>query len=181
MSRKAINGSRQAQQRKKEQVMTTISAAHTTLVTDPVADDLLRSTIPARLAYTWRDGTPRVIPIWFHWTGEEILLGAPPNSPKMKALAERPAVSLTIDSNEWPCQVLMIRGTASVTVADEPFPEWLLAAQRYLGEEGGRDMLALVKQTFPAWARIAIRPEAVRILDFGAGKFPSAWSAGQHP
>jgi len=161
--------------------MTTASVAQTDLLADPVARELLGSAIPARLAYTWGDGTPRVIPIWFHWTGAEILLGAPPNSPKMKALAARPAVSLTIDSNEWPCKVLLIRGTARVSVEAEPFPEWLLAAQRYLGEEGGRDMLALVKQTFPAWARIAIRPEEVRILDFGAGKFPSAWSAGQHP
>lgn len=160
--------------------MTTTSERGTDILADPVAQELLRSTIPARLAYTWHDGTPRVIPIWFHWTGAEILLGAPPNSPKMKVLADHPTVSLTIDTNEWPCKVLMIRGTASVTVENEPFPEWLLTAQRYIGEEGGRDMLALVRQTFSGWARISIRPEEVRILDFGAGKFPSAWSAGQH-
>lgn len=161
--------------------MTAISEAHTALLSDPVAQDLLGSAIPARFAYTWRDGTPRVIPIWFHWTGSEILLGAPPNSPKMKVLADRPAVSLTIDSNDWPCKALIIRGTARVTVEDEPFPEWLPTAQRYLGEEAGNNMLALVKQMFPSWVRISIRPEKVRILDFGAGRFPSAWSAGQHP
>jgi hypothetical protein len=161
--------------------MTTITDACTTLMTDPVAQELLRSPIPARFAYTWRDGTPRVIPIWFHWTDEEILLGAPPNSPKMKVLAERPAVSLTIDSNDWPCKALIIRGTASVTIEADPFPEWLLTAQRYIGDDAGRNMLALVQETFPAWARIAVRPDEVRILDFGAGKFPSAWSAGQHP
>jgi hypothetical protein len=161
--------------------MTTTSNARTILLTDPVAQELLRSTIPARLAYTWHDGTPRVIPIWFHWTGDEILLGAPPNSPKMRALAQHPAVSLTIDTNDWPCKVLMIRGTATVTVAPEPFPEWLVAAQRYVGEDAGLDFLALVKQTFPAWARIAVRPDEVRILDFGAGQMPSAWSAGGHP
>jgi hypothetical protein len=160
--------------------MTTITDACTTLMTDPVAQELLGSAIPARFAYTWRDGTPRVIPIWFHWTGEEILLGAPPNSPKMKVLAERPAVSLTIDSNDWPCKALIIRGSATISVDPEPFPEWLLAAQRYIGDDAGRNMLALVQRTFPAWARIAIRPDEVRILDFGAGKFPSAWSAGQH-
>jgi hypothetical protein len=33
---------------------------------DPVAQTLLHSTIPARLAYVWPDGTPRVVPIWFH-------------------------------------------------------------------------------------------------------------------
>ncbi len=33
------------------------------LLDDPVAQDLLHSTNMARLAYTWSDGTPRVIPI----------------------------------------------------------------------------------------------------------------------
>jgi hypothetical protein len=42
------------------------------LLDDPVAQQLLRSTIPARLAYNWFDGTPRVVPMWFHWDGKEI-------------------------------------------------------------------------------------------------------------
>ena len=33
------------------------------LLSTPVAQALLHSTIPARLAYTGRDGTPRVLPI----------------------------------------------------------------------------------------------------------------------
>ncbi len=37
--------------------------ARQTLNSDPVAQQLLQSTIPARLAYTWRDGTPRVVPM----------------------------------------------------------------------------------------------------------------------
>ena len=36
------------------------------LLEDPVATALLDSAIPARLAYTWMDGSPRVVPIWFH-------------------------------------------------------------------------------------------------------------------
>src|SRR6266498_4569025 len=68
----------------------------TRLQTDPVAQELLRSTIPARLAYVWRDGKPRVVPMWFHWTGEEFLMGAPPNAPKMKVLADHPDVALRL-------------------------------------------------------------------------------------
>jgi len=65
------------------------------LRTDPVARQLLGSTIPSRLAYVWRDGRPRVVPMWFHWTGEEFLMGAPPNAPKMKVMADHPSVALT--------------------------------------------------------------------------------------
>lgn len=36
------------------------------LLQHPVAIELLQSNIPARLAYIWTDGTPRVVPIWFH-------------------------------------------------------------------------------------------------------------------
>jgi nitroimidazol reductase NimA-like FMN-containing flavoprotein (pyridoxamine 5'-phosphate oxidase superfamily) len=40
------------------------------LLSDPVAQELLSSVNPARLAYTWTDGSPRVVPMWFHWTGD---------------------------------------------------------------------------------------------------------------
>ena len=56
---------------------------------DPVAQELLHSTNLARLAYTWRDGTPRVVPIWFHWDGEAIVLGSPPNAPKVNVTCSR--------------------------------------------------------------------------------------------
>jgi nitroimidazol reductase NimA-like FMN-containing flavoprotein (pyridoxamine 5'-phosphate oxidase superfamily) len=72
------------------------------LQTDEVARDLLGSPVIARLAYTWRDGSPRVVPMWFHWTGEDLLMGAPPNSPKMRVLAERPQVAVAIDTVDWP-------------------------------------------------------------------------------
>jgi hypothetical protein len=114
--------------------------------------------------------------MWFHWTGEEILMGAPPNAPKMKVLAQRPQVAVSIDTVEWPYHWLTVRGTASVQVFSEPFAEHPGMAHRYLGEEGGEQFLAALRQTFPAWARIAIRPQEVRVLDF-QGRFPSAWSA----
>jgi pyridoxamine 5'-phosphate oxidase-like protein len=149
--------------------------AQTILRTDPVAQQLLQSAIMARLAYVWPDGTPRVLPMWFHWTGDEILMGAPPNSPKMKALPANPAVALSIDGEAFPYPVLLIRGAATTEILDGPFPEYGAMARRYLGDEGGDNFIALVKGKFPRWSRIAIRPEAVRILDFQA-RFPSAWS-----
>jgi nitroimidazol reductase NimA-like FMN-containing flavoprotein (pyridoxamine 5'-phosphate oxidase superfamily) len=154
----------------------TQNAALTTLQTDPVARQLLESTAIARLAYVWRDCTPRVVPMWFHWNGEEIIMGAPPNSPKMKVLAEHPEVAITIDSNDFPYGVLSIRGTATAEILDEVFPEYEAMGRRYLGEEGGKQTVELVRQTFPRWTRIAIRPETVHVIDFQS-RFPSAWSS----
>ena len=105
------------------------------LLDDPVAQTLLQSTIPARLAYSWTDGTPRVVPIWFHWTGEEFVFGSPPRAPKLKALAVNPAAALTIDDNTWPHRVLLVRGSATVQLLDDVTPEYAAAAERYFGRD----------------------------------------------
>ena len=149
--------------------------AQASLRAEPAAQ-LLRSPLMARLAYTWTDGTPRVVPMWFHWTGEDLLMGAPPNAPKVPALADHPEVAVAIDSNEWPYQVLTIRGIAAVTEVEGFFPEYAAMAQRYLGEAGGEQFMGLATQRFTRWARIAIRPEVVRLLDFRTD-LPSAWAA----
>jgi len=147
-----------------------------TLLSDPIAQELLHSTIPARLAYVWHDGTPRVVPIWFHWNGEQIVLGSPLNAPKMKALSQNPKVALTIDTNTWPHQVLQIRGTATVKALDGVVPEYAAAAQRYFGEEQGRAWVQQVSGMFPQMARISVRPEWVSLIDFEK-RFPSAIEA----
>src|SRR5437899_7157948 len=84
------------------------------LLNDPVVQELLRSTSPARLAYIGRDGTPRVVPIWFHCNGKEIVLGTPPYAPKVRALSPVAKVALTFAGNTWPYMVLQIRGAAHV-------------------------------------------------------------------
>src|SRR5256884_6329 len=94
------------------------------LLHEPIAKELLQSTIPARFAYVWSDGTPRVIPIWFHWTGKQIVLGTPLTAPKMKALSKNPKVALTIDTNTWPHKVLQIRGTAQIETVEGVVPEY---------------------------------------------------------
>ena len=83
-----------------------------------MAQQLLGSTIPARLSYVWPDGSPRVVPIWFHWDGREVVLGTPANAPKVKALQRNPKVALTIDGDAWPHPVLLLRGTAETRVVE---------------------------------------------------------------
>jgi hypothetical protein len=46
------------------------------LQNDPVAQELRRAPLPARLAYVWPDGTPRVVPAGFHWDGHDLVLRA---------------------------------------------------------------------------------------------------------
>lgn len=143
------------------------------LLYDPIAQELLQSAIPARLAYTWRDGAPRVVPIWFHWNGQEVVMGTPKTSPKVKVLLDNVNVSLTIDSDRWPYKVLLIRGVTRVQTIDGVVPEYAAAAERYLGRENGRGWIEQAQALFPKMVRIAVKPVWVSVFDF-EDRFPSA-------
>lgn len=143
------------------------------LLQHPAAQELLASKIPARLAYVWTDGSPRVIPIWFHWNGKEIVMGTPAKAPKLKALAKNPRVSLTIDDNVFPHKVLLVRGTARLEPVDGVVPEYALAAERYFGAEQGKAWAAQMEKMVQSMVRVTITPTWVGLLDFET-RFPSA-------
>lgn len=145
------------------------------LLEDPIARELLSSTRMAHLAYTWSDGTPRVVPICFHWNGEIVTMGTPPRAPKLLVLRDRPEVAITIDDESaWPYKALLIRGQASVEMLDDVSPEYETAALRYLGDEQGAAWVAGLRGQ--PMARVSVRPSWVCILDF-VTRFPSALSA----
>jgi hypothetical protein len=143
------------------------------LLQHPASQELLQSKIPARLAYVWTDGTPRVIPIWFHWNGHDIVMATPPKAPKLKALEKNPKVSLTIDDNTFPHKVLLIRGTARMEPVDGIVPEYATAAGRYFPPELAQAWLGQLRTLVSSMVRITITPEWVGLLDFQT-RFPSA-------
>ena len=146
------------------------------LLNDSIAQELLHSAIPARLAYVWPDGTPRVVPIWFYWTGEEIVLCSPPGAPKMKALGLEAKIALTIDTEAWPAKALIIRGTAQCRTVEGEVAEYPELVRKYLGD-GAETWREQYRQMFPRPMRIAVRPEWAGVLDVAANRFPSAIEA----
>jgi hypothetical protein len=113
------------------------------ILNDPLTQELLRSNIPARLAYTGRDGAPRAIPIAFHWTWQEFVICTPPH-------------------------VLLVRGTASVEVVDGVPSEYLAGSKKIVGEEGFPAFEEQVRTLYLKMARITIVPEWAKLLDFKA-------------
>src|ERR1700757_2526690 len=105
------------------------------LLNHPASQEMLHSKIPARLAFGWMDGSPRGVPIWFHWNGQEIVMASPPKAPKLKALAKNPKVAITIDNNEFPHKVLLVRGTARMEKVEGIVPEYVMASKRYFDEQ----------------------------------------------
>ena len=143
------------------------------LLEQPASKELLQSNIPARLAYIWTDGTPRVVPIWFHWNGKAFVLGTPPKAPKVRALTKNPKVALTVDDNTFPHKVLLVRGTAELETMKGVVPEYALAAERYFGQQQGKSWVAQLASMAQNMVRITIAPEWVGLLDFQT-RFPSA-------
>ena len=144
----------------------------TELLQDPVAQELLASSSPARLAYNWTDGTPRVISIWFHWDGTDIVMATLPGAPKLKALQSGDRVALTIDTNDPPHHILSIRGTAEVTEIQGVVAEYAQAAVRYLDKDRGEAYVGSLPPDI-RMGRIAVRPDQVVVLDFET-RFPSS-------
>ena len=152
--------------------MTNLPQGDVRLLDEPLARELLASRIPARLAFVWPDGTPRVIPTWFHWNGTEVVMAAYVSGPhirhpaaRLAALRHHPAVALTIDTETLPPAGLTIRGEARIVEVDGLAPEYVAAAHRYLGD-GAEEMLAANDLPGSRQARIVVTPAWVSLVDF---------------
>ena len=140
----------------------------------PGARELLASASAAHLAYIGKDGTPRVIPVGFFWTGEQFVIATATTAPKVAALSARPDVALAIDAGDTPEQAraLSIRGRASVQIVDGVVPEYLAAARQTMDAEAAEEFERNCREMYDQQARIAITPQWVRYYDFGAGRLP---------
>ncbi len=139
----------------------------------PDAEQLLRSPDPVRMAYDGRDGFPRVVPIGFLWTGTAVVVCSAPTAPKIKALAERPNVALTIDVIGPPAKALLMRGIASIDIVDGVASEYLAAAAKSTSGDDLAAFEAQVRALYRQMARITITPTWARYYDFGAGRLPT--------
>ncbi len=140
----------------------------------PGAQELLTSATMTRLAYLGPDGTPRVIPIGFCWTGDQVVVSTAATAPKVAALQGRPDVALTIEAGETPDQArsVSIRGQASVEIVDGVPEEYLAGARKIMDADAMAQFEQACRELYDQMARIAITPSWVRYFDFGAGRVP---------
>lgn len=136
------------------------------LAGDAFAQQLLSSSIPARLAYVALDGSPRAIPIAYHFDGESFVMATPDIARKVTALQANPAVALTIDTEAQPPLALLVRGTAAVTFVDGVVPEYLEANRRMIPAESWAAFEDQVTSLYDRMARIEITPTWAKVLDF---------------
>lgn len=134
---------------------------------DPLAQQLSHSPIPARLAYTATDRTPRVVPVGYYWNGTEIVICTASTAPKVRALTENPIVALTIDTDTQPPHVVLVCGTAGIEIVDGVPSEYLKGAKKAQEEQQQwQDFEARVRTMYNQMARITILPHWAKLLDF---------------
>jgi hypothetical protein len=143
------------------------------LLQEPVAQQLLQSKGPAHLAYTWRDGTPRVIPMGFHWNGQDIVMATAADAPKTKVLTNGSQVAVSIDRDFSASQILLIRGTVRANTVEGIAPEYAAMIRRTMSQEDAEALLKEAARLYPRMTRLFIHPDWVGLLDFET-RLPSA-------
>lgn len=136
------------------------------VLNDPLSQKLLASGIPARLAYNAPDGSPRAVPIGFHWDGAAFQMFTHPGTPKVRALQADPRAALTIDTNEFPPDLLLVRGTVTVGVEEGVPEEYLIASRKTVPPEMWDGFEQQVAQTYERMARITLTPTWAKVMDF---------------
>ena len=81
-------------------------------------DRKLRSESVVWLSSVSPDGTPHLVPIWFSWDGETVLIASKPHAKKVANLRTNPSVMLALGEPEDDFDVGMVEGVAELL--DEP-------------------------------------------------------------
>jgi hypothetical protein len=136
------------------------------ILNEPLAQELMQSRAPARVAYTGLDGFPRVVPLGFHWNGAEFIICTTPNAPKVRALAANPHVAMTLDTDAFPPHVLLVRGTAALETVDGVPPEYLTASRKAVSPDQFPAFEAQVRTMYKQMVKITVTPRWVKLMDF---------------
>jgi len=133
----------------------------------PIAQELLKSNIPARVAYIALDGTPRVIPVGY-WVGpDDIRFYSPVNSRKIDAMRANPNVSVSIDTTgQMPPRILTLRGTVSINIIDGIPQQYLEASLKNIGPEAFVGFEDNVRAMYKQMAEIIIDVTWAKLIDF---------------
>lgn len=136
----------------------------------------------ASLAYTRRDGSAFVVPVWFRWRDGRVLVGTGAGDPKVAAIRRAPRVSVLVHEDRPPYRVVILDGDARVEVlapdADDPTDG---IAVDYLGRMGGRvyeQQMAATGAFDAGRAIITVTPDVIRSNDGSAAlPRPARWYA----
>lgn len=103
------------------------------------ADTALRDDTVVWMSSIQRDGRPHLVPVWFHWDGEQIVAFSKPHARKVDNLRDEPRVMLAVGTPGPEFEVELIEATAELPdrPAAEIMPEGFGAKYRELLRRAG--------------------------------------------
>jgi PPOX class probable F420-dependent enzyme len=117
----------------------------------------------AWLSTTRPDGRPHVVPVWFVWDGESIVVLSKPDAQKVRNVRDNPNVMLALGTPRDDFDVELVEGVAElVSEACEPCQGRL--ATKY---EAAMERLGVTSQRFFETYRQAMRITPTRALGYG--------------
>jgi PPOX class probable F420-dependent enzyme len=105
---------------------------------DPLADELLAARLIANLATLNRDGSVHLVPLWFAWDGEAILLPTNHATRKIRNLESDDRATVMIDDSRVGFDVrgIMLRGRAALIRAPSSLDLNRAIHERYVTANG---------------------------------------------
>lgn len=134
-------------------------------------DRMLDTETVVWLSTVCSDGLPHLVPIWFSWDGESVLIASKPNAKKVTNLRSNSAVTLAVGEPDDDFDVGILEGLAELL--DEPAATALPAA--HLAKY--RDQMAAIGLTsdeFVATYSQVIRIRPTRFLPWHGRTMPAS-------
>jgi len=94
------------------------------------ADERLRNDLMIWLGTVRPDGRPHLVPVWFLWDGERILIFSK-NDQKIKNLGSNKRVMLALDDTKGGDDVVMVEGDATLPERGSVTPALPAYAEKY--------------------------------------------------
>ena len=92
----------------------------------------------AHLATIRADGGPHLAPVWYQWQEGKVLVVSGVGAVKTRNIRANPKVSLSVATDEWPYQYIILEGEA--VVSSDNLREVVRSIfARYEGEERGQE------------------------------------------
>lgn len=121
------------------------------------------------------DGTPHLVPIWFSWDGETVLIASKPHARKVANLRENPRVMLALGEPEDDFDVGLLEGVAEIV--DRPAAEVLPLTHLWKYREQ-MAAIGLGREEFLATYSLVIRITPTRFFPWHGRTSPASAEAG---
>lgn len=120
----------------------------------------LQSDLMAWLATVRPDGRPHVVPVWFLWEGDTILILSKPGNQKIKNISNNPHVTIALDDSKTGSEPVVCDGIATLL----PEPSVAMLPPAY--EEKYRGLLEQMEWPADDMIKEFSQPIRIRITRF---------------